>query len=152
MNNDEIMILNKKIKDFNHLINTYEENNSFQELIFKEKLNDLLGQIEVCLKKTDVPNKDKELISAIKYVNNMKKHSKSIFTYSKRTTALFPSNNLYSSNSLFPLKFKIWWSDLPLDGKDYRYQYNCYKKGLQGKDVLESLNKIYDIVESNQIK
>ena len=122
--------------------------NNIDEILLKEQLNDLLGQIEVCLKYTNISYKDNSLISAIKYANNVKKHSKSLFDYTVSTSALYPSDDLYPSVNLFPSDFKIWWNTLPLDDTKFRKQYNCYKSELLNKDLEESINNIFEIIKS----
>ncbi|MGM9850337.1 MAG: hypothetical protein ACI31V_05530 [Bacilli bacterium] len=147
MNTDEIYILDKKIKKFNNTIDKFKKENIIDDLLLKEELNDLLGQFEVCLKNIYVPKKYGALISAIKYANNMKKHSKSIFRYSVYTLEVFPSDDLYPSDELYPSDFKIWWNELPLDKKEYQNQYNCYNRYLSKMDLPESINNIYSIIK-----
>lgn len=151
MNNDEIKILELKINKFNELINEFKKKNEIDELLMKECLNDLLGQIEVTLKRTNIHEKDKKIISAIKFANNVKKHSKSIYNYTLKTLALYPSDNLYPSDDLYPSDFKIWWNNLPLDNNDFLYQYNCYNEKLLNQDLCNSINNIFDIIKSNYI-
>lgn len=149
MNNDEIKILNKKIIEFNNLINEFKQKNEINELELKETLNDLLSQIEITLKRTKIENKNKKLIFAIKYVNNIKKHSTSIYNYSIKTLPLYPSSKLYPSDNLYPSDFNIWWEELPLDDKQFIYQYKCYNDCLLNKDLVESINDIYKIIKLN---
>lgn len=147
MDEDEMYILDKKVKEFNQTINKFKEKNNIDKLILKEKLNDLLGQFEVCLKGKRIPKKYSRIISAIKYPNNIKKHSESIFKYSLSTLNIYPSNNLYPSSDLHPSKFKIWWNELPLDNPKFENQYNCYNDKLLNKDLLKSINEVYKIVK-----
>ena len=151
MNNDEIMILELKINKFNELINKFERKNVVNEFLLKESLNDLLGQIEVTLKRTNIQEKDKRIISAIKYANNVKKHSNSIYDYTLKTLALYPSGNLYPSDDLYPSDFKIWWNNLPLDDENFFYQYNCYNEYLLNQDLCQSINNIFNIIKTNYI-
>lgn len=143
---DEIKILENKIKLLNDPINEFKKNNCIDDLMLKEQLNDFLGQLAVCLKYTIVPKKYSKLISAFQYVNNIKKHSLSLFDYTISTLGLYPSDNLYLSDDLFPSSFKTWWNKLPLDDKKYANQYNCYNKYLFKKDLLESINDIFDLI------
>lgn len=147
MINDELHILDRKIKEFNNIIKEFEKRNFVDDLLLREKLNDLLGQFEVCLKNIDFSQKNKRTISAIRYVNNVKKHSKSIFKYSLYTLEIFPSDDLFPSDNLYPTEFKIWWNELPLDKKEYSHQYNCYNEELLNKDLIESINDIYNLVK-----
>ena len=149
---DEIKILENKIKLLNETINEFKKNNSIDKLMLKEQLNDFLGQLAVCLKYTIVPKKYSKLISAFKYANNIKKHSLSLFDYTISTLGLYASDNLYPSDNLFPSSFKIWWGKLPLDDKKYANQYNCYNKYLLNKDLLESINDIFDLIKNNCCK
>lgn len=149
MNNDEIKILDKKIIAFNVMLDNFKKLNQVNELELKEALNDLLGQIEITLKRTNINNKNKKLISAFKYANNLKKHSNSIYNYSIKTLALYPSDDLYPSDNLYPSVFGIWWNDLPLDDERFVYQYDCYNKYLLNKDLKESINDIYAIIKLN---
>lgn len=146
MIDDEIKLLINKKHDFDKIINEFREKNNVNELSLKGILNDILSQFEVCLKYTYISKKDKKLISAIKYANNIKKHSKSLFSYSLYSKGLYPSNNLYPSNYLFPSSFRIWWNELPLDDDEYEYQYKCYNKKLLNKDLPKSIDVIYDII------
>lgn len=143
MNNDEIKILDKKINAFNVMLDSFKNLNQVNELELKEALNDLLGQIEITLKRTNINNKNKKLIFAVKYANNLKKHSNSIYNYSIKTLALYPSDDLYPSD------FGIWWNNLPLDDERFVYQYECYNKYLLNKDLKESINDIYAIIKLN---
>lgn len=149
MNNDEIKILDKKITAFNVMLDNFKKLNQVNELELKEALNDLLGQIEITLKRTNINNKNKKVISAFKYANNLKKHSNSIYNYSIKTLALYPSDDLYPSDNLYPSDFGIWWNDLPLDDERFVYQYDCYNKYLLNKDLKESINDIYAIIKLN---
>ena len=149
---DEINILENKIIRFNNIINDFRKQNNVDELLLKEQLNDLLGQFEVCLKYTIISDNDGSLISAIKYANNIKKHSKSLFDYTISTLALYPSNNLYPSNSLFPSDFKIWWNQLPLDNDKFKKQYDCYNLKLLKKDLPESINNVFNIIKNGYKK
>ena len=148
MIDDEISILERKMKRFNNNIDEFKRKNKVDELLLKEQFNDILGQFEVCLKYTSISNHDCSLISAIKYANNIKKHSHSLFDYSVSTLALYPSDNLYPSNSLYPSTFKIWWNTLPLDNNKFKNQYDCYNKKLLNKDLQTSINKVYKIIKN----
>lgn len=144
---DEMNILKNKIILFNNTIKEFKKENSVNELTLKEQLNDLLGQIEVCLKYTSISYQEKSLISAFKYANNIKKHSKSLFNYTVSTLALYPSDNLYPFDNIFPSDFKIWWSALPLDNPKYKDQYDCYNEELLNKDLPESINDVFNIIK-----
>lgn len=149
MNNDEIKILDKKINAFNVMLDSFKNLNQVNELELKEALNDLLGQIEITLKRTNINNKNKKLIFAVTYANNLKKHSNSIYNYSTKTLALYPFDDLYPSDNLYPSDFGIWWNNLPLDDERFVYQYECYNKYLLNKDLKESINDIYAIIKLN---
>ena len=130
MNDDELKILEIKNKKLNILYNDFKSKNSIDNLQLKENINDILGQIEICLKRTNYDSMPKEyikMISAFRYANNLKKHSNYIFEYTLRTVALYPSDSLYPSNNLYPSDFKIWWKELPYDCKD-RNNKNQYNK------------------------
>jgi hypothetical protein len=145
---DDIKILDIKMKLFNTKYKCYEKANKIDDLELKEILCDVLSWFEICLKKIDITDdKDKSIISAIRYANNMKKHSKSIFSYTLKTFALYPSNHLYPSPILFPSIFSIYWNKLPLDNLKYKGQYNNYKNILEGKDIYSSINDIYQIIK-----
>lgn len=150
MNNDDLKILDKKINEFNKLYKDYKTNNKIDELELKEIIYDILNHFEICLKGVNNLNKeDIKIISAIKYANNIKKHSKSIFDHTLKTLALYPSDNLYPSDSLYPSEFKIWWNDLPLDSSKYVLQYKNYNNYLKNKDVYKTINEIYKIIKIN---
>jgi hypothetical protein len=145
---DNILILEKKIKDFNILYNKYKTQNCIIDAELKECLYDLLGWFEVCFKKIDNLIKlDEEKISAVKYANNIKKHSNSIFRYTLRTFALYPSSGLFPSKNLYPSDFNIFWNTLPLDNPKFANQYNNYLKHLKGKEMLPTLNDVYNIIK-----
>lgn len=55
--NDDIDILEKKIKVFNNLYNKYKKMNFVDETELKEIVCDILGWFEICLKNTYNLNK-----------------------------------------------------------------------------------------------
>jgi len=147
---DDILILEKKLKDFITLFdnNKYKNQNFTIDIELKENFYDLLGWFEVCIKKLDNLTKlDEEKISAIKYANNMKKHSNSIFRHTLETLALYPSSDLFPSETLYPSDFNIFWNTLPLDNQRFVNQYNNYLKHLEGKEILPTLNEIFTIIK-----
>ena len=146
---DELIILDKKIILFNDTIQKYKIENEIDSLELKEQLNDILGQFEVCLKRVKLPNEYINIISAMKYANNVKKHCKKLFEYSVNTYVLYPSDSLFPSDDLFPSDFKIWWNELPLSKADFKNQYIIYNKILKGNDLPESINKVYQIIKLN---
>ena len=73
MNNDELVILDNKKNNLNNLYKEFKQKNSIEDLLLKEKINDILGQIEVCLKRVNyekIPKKYKKITSAFRYANN----------------------------------------------------------------------------------
>ena len=149
MNND-IKVLLKKIDIFKEKYEEYKKQNKVDEFELNECLCDVLSWIEICIKRINATEKEQsEKISAIKYVNNMKKHSISIYKYNLNIHALYPSDNLYPFNDLYPSDFKIYWNNLPLDNINFNNQYKNYKKYLEGKEILETIDDIYRIVENN---
>ena len=152
MNGDELKILELKNEKLNSLYNDFKSKNSIDDLKLKENINDILGQIEICIKRVNFNSMPKEYIktiSAFKYANNLKKHSNYIFEYTLRTVALYPSDDLYPSDNLYPSDFKIWWKELPYDGKDRNNekQYKNYNKFLKGKELISSINEICRIIK-----
>ena len=148
--NEDISILEKKIADFNTLYEKYKKQNSIDNIELKECLCDILTWFEICLKTSSNFNSlESEKVSGIKYANNVKKHSISIFKYTLQTYALFPSNNLYPSASLYPSDFNIFWNSLPLDNSKFVNQYNNYKKHFESKELYSSLNEMFNIIKSH---
>lgn len=148
--NEDILILEKKIADFNTLYEKYKKQNSINNIELKECLCDILTWFEICLKTSSNFNSlESEKVSGIKYANNIKKHSISIFKYTLQTYALFPSNNLYPSASLYPSDFNIFWNSLPLDNSKFVNQYNNYKKHFESKELYSSLNVMFNIIKSH---
>lgn len=149
MNNDRNTLL-KKINIFKEKYAEYKNQNKINEVELNECLCDILSWIEICIKRVNLVDEvNNEKLSAIKYANNMKKHSVSIYKYNLNTYALYPSNSLYPSNNLYPSDFKIFWNKLPLDNIKFNNQYNNYKKHLEGKEILETIEDIYIIIENN---
>lgn len=147
---DDILILEKKITDFNTLYDKYKKQNSIDNIELKECLCDILTWFEICLKTSNNFNSlESEKVSGIRYANNLKKHSVSIFKYTLQTYAIFPSNNLYPSVSLYPSDFNIFWNSLPLDNSNFVNQYNNYKKYFEGKELYLSLNEMFSIIKSH---
>lgn len=148
--NEDILILEKKIADFNTLYEKYKKQNSIDNIELKECLCDILTWFEICLKTSSNFNSlESEKVSGIKYANNVKKHSISIFKYTLQTYALFPSNNLYPSVSLYPSDFNIFWNSLPLDNSKFVNQYNNYEKHFESKELYSSLNEMFNIIKSH---
>ncbi len=151
--NDNIIILNKKICKFQTMYDKFYRENNIDDIELKEILCDILSWFEICIKKIDNLNDiEKEKISAIKYANNMKKHSVSIYNYTLNTLALYPADDLYPSDDLFPSDFTICWNNLPLDSKQYIKQYNNYNKHLNGNDVNITIYDIYKIIKEHYIE
>ncbi len=150
MNND-INTLLKKINTFKEKYQEYKNQNKIDEIELYECLCDILSWIEICIKSINLEDEiQNEKISAIKYANNMKKHSISIFKYNLNTYALYPSDSLYPSNNLYPSDFQIYWNKLPLDNVRFKNQYKNYLKHLEGKGILETIDEIYTIIENNK--
>jgi hypothetical protein len=150
--NDDIQILEKKVNNFNKFYNKYKNQNSIDEIELKECLCDILSWTEICIKNIqNLSNIEMEIISAIKYANNMKKHSTSIYKYNLSSLALYPSDDLYPSNTLYPSDFNIWWSSLPLDNTKFNNQYKNYNKHLKEKDIHATINNIYSIIKNHYI-
>ena len=148
--NEDILILEKKINNFNNLYNKYKKQNSVDPIELKEYLCDILTWFEICLKtSTNFNSLESEKVSGIRYANNVKKHSLSIFKYTPQTYALYPSNELYPSVGLYPSTFNIFWNSLPLDNSKFTNQYNNYKKHFEGKDLYSSLNEMFNIIKSH---
>ncbi len=147
---EDILILEKKINTFNNLYDKYKKQNSVDTIELKECLCDILTWFEICLKNsTNFNSLEREKVSGIKYANNLKKHSISIFKYTLHTYALFPSNGLYPSASVYPSDFNIFWNSLPLDNSNFANQYNNYKKHFEGKELYSSLNDMFNIIKSH---
>ena len=104
----------------------------------------VLNWLEICIKRTDISKlDDKKQLLAIKYAINMKKHSLLEFKYNEDSLSLYPSDNLY------PSEFNILWKILPYDS-DCRYdQYVNYNKYLKGKNIIDTIEKIYRIIAKN---
>ena len=133
--NEDILILEKKIANFNTLYKKYKKQNSIDNIELKECLCDILTWFEICLKTSNNFNSlESEKVSGIKYANNVKKHSISIFKYTLQTYALFPSDGLFLSDNLYPSDFNIFWNSLPLDNSKFVNQYNNYKNTLKLKN------------------
>jgi hypothetical protein len=64
-----------------------------------------------------------------------------------RTFALYPSSGLFPSENLYPSDFNIFWNTLPLDNPKFANQYNNYLKHLKGKEMLPTLNDVYNIIK-----
>ncbi len=148
---DVKIILDKKMEIFNNYYNKFKDDNEVNEIELKECLFDVLSWLEICLNHVNVKKlstKEQQIISAIRYANNMKKHSAQIFNYILSTPALYPSPDLYPSSDLFPSSFSVFWNDLPLEDSKFKSQYNRYNSILKGKDLYTSLNEIYLIINS----
>lgn len=149
---EDLQILEKKVHIFNELYQKYKKKNSIDEIELKEILCDILSWMEICIKKVkNTDNTERKIISGIKYVNNLKKHSTSIFKYNLSSYALFPSKSLYPSPNLYPSDFNIWWNSLPLDNSDYENQYRNYNKYLKDKELYKTINDIYMIIKQHYI-
>lgn len=147
---EDIQILDKKINIFNERYQKYKEQNSIDEVEFKEILCDVLSWMEICIKRVENLNRiEAGKKSAIKYANNIKKHSVSIYTYNLNSYAKYPSNNLYPSPNVYPSDFNIWWNTLPLDDSQFTNQYKNYNKYLKGKEIYNSINEIYTIIKKH---
>lgn len=109
---------------------------------FKELICDILSYIEMSIKSMrDLQQEEGKKISAIKYVNNLKKHSTAIFKYGLKSYSLYPSKHLYPSKNLHPSKFGIYGNELPVDNKKFRKQYDTYNEYLKGKEIFEIISK-----------
>lgn len=147
---EDILILEKKITGFNTLYDKYKKQNAIDNRELKECLCDILTWFEICLKTCNNFNSlENEKVSGIKYANNIKKHSISIFKYTLQTYALFPSDDLYPSDTLYPSDFNIFWNSLPLDNSKFVNQYNNYKKCFEGKELYSGLNEMFNIIKSH---
>lgn len=146
---DDLLILQKKVELFNTKYFEYKKQNIVDDIQLKEIICDILSWFEICLKNvSNLSEQDRKKISAIKYVNNMKKHSISIYTYTLQTYCIYPSDNLYPSSCVYPSTFNICWSNLPLDKRKYINQYNNYNECLKGKNIYKTINEILDIVKN----
>ena len=148
---DVKIILDKKMEIFNNYYNKFKDDNEVNEIELKESLFDVLSWFEICLNHVNVKKlstKEQQIISAIRYANNKKKHSAQIFNYTLSTKALYTSDDLYPSPDLFSSSFSVFWNDLPLEDSKFKPQYNRYNSILKGKDLYTSLNEIYHIINS----
>lgn len=145
-----VVFLEKKINILKEKYLVYQSNNSVNNNELYECLCDILSWFEICIKNIDeiYDSKERGKISAIKYANNMKKHSSSIFEYTLKEYALLPSDNLYPSDNLLPSDFNIVWNILPLDDSKYKNQFKNYKKYLRGRNILETVEDIYSIIKT----
>lgn len=151
--NEDIQILGKKVNVLRKIYNKYKKQNIIDEIELKECLCDILSWTEICIKNVkNLSNIEMEVISAIKYVNNMKKHSTSVYKYNLSSLALYPSENLYPSDTLYPSDFNIWWDSLPLDNPEFNNQYKNYNKHLEGKEIYGTINDVYTIIRRHYIK
>ena len=128
--NDNLRILKKKINILKEKCEEYKSINEIDELGLKECIYDVLSWIEVCIK--DISKEDKEKrgkLSAIRYANNLKKHSTTVFRYNLNSYPLYSSSDLCPSNAL------------------YKNQHNNYIKYLEGKEVLKTIDEIYKIIK-----
>lgn len=155
MNNDELIILKNKKNKLNNLYKKFKQKNSIDELLLKENINDILGQIEVCLKRVNykkIPEKYKKITRAFRYANNLKKHSNYVFEYTLKTFNLIASENLIVSENLILSDFKILWKELPYDenpnDKEHsKNQFENYNEFLKGKELMPTINGVCKIIE-----
>lgn len=149
--NDNIKILITKVEELHKLYEKWEKDNKIDDLKLQEYLYDILSWLEVCFKDmNDLSESERQLVSAFKYANNVKKHSQSIFNHSVKSYPLYPSKNTYPSNALFPSSFNIWWNVLPLDDNRYQNQYNNYNNCLKNKNILSTIDEITNVIKSHQ--
>ena len=147
--NVNLRILSSRISRLREIYHTYKTENSVNEVELYENLCDVLSWGEICIKQICEFREDSGIISAIKYANNMKKHSVSIYTYTLESYAIYPSQTSFPSENLFPSKFEIKWGKLPLDDTRFKNQYTNYNKYLKGKNIMTTIDKIYEIIERN---
>ena len=146
----DLKILCKKMNIFNDTYNKFEEANRIDEDIFKECICDILSWMEICIKKiNDFESEEMGIISAIRYVNNLKKHSLSIFKYTLESYCFYPCEDLYPGPDLYPLSFNVWWNELPLDQEKFIKQYENLNKYLKNKELYKSLNNIFEIINKH---
>ena len=112
----------------------------------------MLSWFEICIKSIDEDKleiDDRKKVSAIRYVNNKKKHSISVFKYNISKKSRFPSSSLYPSKNLYPSKFKIYWKELPFyKEKEFKGQWKNYNNFLKGKNLIDSSKEIFEIVKN----
>lgn len=151
---DELNILIKKTNEFKEYYNNCKNKNYVNELDIKEKLYDILGMHEVCLKHVDKGSLTEEelgIISGIKYANNLKKHSESIFSYNLNTYNNYPSSNTFPSVVTKPSVFGIWWNELPLDNGKASKRYRMYNQYIKNHKVSTILYDVLDIIKKHII-
>lgn len=147
--NCDIRILEKKIEILKDNYQKFKEHNKIDEDILRENICDVLSWIEICSKDdSKYTEKDLGKLRAFKYVNNKKKHSNTVEKYNIYSTALFPSDDLYPSETLYPSDFEIKWSEIALDETGFKSQYNNYIKYLKGKDIITTIDEIYNVIKS----
>lgn len=141
-------ILNKKILIFKNKYLEFKESNSIDEIELRECICDILSWVEICVKTTKNMNlEEKKKISAIRYANNYKKHNKKLYKFNYNTYGLYPSDKLYPSDNLYPSDFNIYWNFLSYLEESDKNQYNNYRTFLENKNIYDTINEIYEIIQ-----
>ena len=156
MNNQLLLnykILYKKHQNLESIYNKCKNQNKIidEEELF-ESLNDVLAWFEPTILNLQFNISDSKYISALKFVNNKRKHCEKFYKITLSTLSLYPSDNLYPNDNLYPLSFGIYWENLKLDKECFKNQYNNYNKVLLNKNVIETLSEIMKIINKNITK
>lgn len=156
----DLTILEKKSKILKNYIIEYEKNGKIEEIDLYESINDILAWVELGIGLVDRNNlceDDDKMIDAIIYANNLRKHNEQIYSFNKKTQALYPGNSVYPSNYLYPAKNGVYWRELPFSS-DKRHEnsnkikYDSYNQFLKGKEILPTIDIIFNIIKNNSLK
>lgn len=144
---DNLFILNKKIKNLKREYRKWEKDNEVDELYLKENLFDILSWIEICKNYINEDAKNSDVISGFLYVNNRKKHDTGIYKITKNFTNIYPSTNLFPSNKTYLQKFDVIW-----DVKEISHgRLLAYQNELKNKDIIETLDIVFEQINQNYI-
>jgi len=147
--NQDLLLLDKKVRKMNDIINFYEDTGEINENDFYESLCDVLSWCEINIKKINLKSLEenkRDLIEAVKYANNVKKHSIKIYKFEVKTKALYPSKKLFPSKRLFPRKNGIYWNKMEFDENGFVKQYDCYNKYLFNKEISITIKEIVNVL------
>lgn len=139
-NNDDWIILNKKINTLKENMSKYERENKVDKIELRECILDVLSWIEIFIKEDNF-NDNSNLISGFRYVNNKKKHSRKIYDYSFITKNIYPSDDLFPSDQLFPTELNVFWCKITMEKKKkYKTRWNNYNNKLANKSVIDTID------------
>ena len=148
MNLIDWKILNKKVDILKEKYEIYRSQNSVNKIELRVIILDVLSWTEICIK-DDKFSSNSSLISGFRYINNKKKHTDQIYTYTFNVIGLFPGDNVFPSLR-YPSDFKITWCKVDEESDPKWYdQWKNYQNNLENKDVLKTIDLLLNILKEH---